>query len=158
MILTTSIQACPYENGHLIVYDTWCTPQRVFFIYKKKYKKMPKPNRIKVKKILKGTLDSITSPSSLLKSQIMRGKVWLRCKGKTLLGIVNKLLKTKSWLTTHSNVLPFPPIIWIFTEGEGDGIESRVPFKIFPALSVHILWWNGKEKRLSENYWPVVIF
>ena len=39
-----------------------------------------------------------------------------------------------------SNVLPlrlkqtFPPIIWIFTEGEGDGIESRLPFKIFSAL------------------------
>ena len=27
----------------------------------------------------------------------------------------------------------FPPIIWIFTEG--DGIESRLPFKIFPTLS-----------------------
>ena len=34
-----------------------------------------------------------------------------------------------------SNVLPlhlkqtFPHIIWIFTEGEGDGIESRLTFK-----------------------------
>ena len=35
-----------------------------------------------------------------------------------------------------SNVLPLhlPPIIWIFTEGEGDGIESRLPFKIFSTL------------------------
>jgi hypothetical protein len=39
----------------------------------------------------------------------------------------------------HSNVLPlrlkqtFPPMI-IFTEGEGDGIESRLPFKIFSTL------------------------
>ena len=39
-----------------------------------------------------------------------------------------------------SNVLPlrlkqtFPPIIWIFTEGEGDEIESRLPFKIFFTL------------------------
>ena len=37
-----------------------------------------------------------------------------------------------------SNVLPlrlkqtFPPIIWIFTEGEE--IESRLPFKIFSTL------------------------
>ena len=31
---------------------------------------------------------------------------------------------------------PYPPIIWIFTEGEGDGIESRLPFKIFSTLSV----------------------
>ena len=28
----------------------------------------------------------------------------------------------------------FPPIIWIFTEGEGDGIESRLPFKNFSTL------------------------
>ena len=39
------------------------------------------------------------------------------------------------------NVLPlhlkqtFPPIIWIFTEGEGDGIESRLQFKIFSSLT-----------------------
>ena len=64
----------------------------------------------------------------LLIEKNMVGKVCLRRKGKTLLGIVNKLLKTKSFLATPSNVLPvcfmqtFPPIIWIFTEG--DGIES----------------------------------
>ena len=28
----------------------------------------------------------------------------------------------------------FPAIIWIFAEGEGDGIESRLPFKIFSTL------------------------
>ena len=33
----------------------------------------------------------------------------------------------------------FPPIIWIFTEGEGDGIESRLPFKIFSTNSTLIL-------------------
>ena len=39
-----------------------------------------------------------------------------------------------------SNVLPlhlkqtFPLIILIFTEGEGYGIESRLPFKIFSTL------------------------
>ena len=59
----------------------------------------------KVEKILKGSLDSIPSPS--VKIQIMGGKVCLRCKGKTLLGIVNKLLKTKSLLTSPSNVLPY---------------------------------------------------
>ena len=52
---------------------------------------------IKVEKILKGSLDSIPSPSPSLKIQIMGRKVCLRCKGKTLLGIVNKLLKTKSF-------------------------------------------------------------
>ena len=56
-----------------------------------------------------------------------------------LLGDVNKLLKTKM----PSNVLPlhlkqiFQLIIWIFTEG--DGIESRLPFKIFSTLSLPIL-------------------
>ena len=73
--------------------------------------------------------------------QTMDGKFCLRYKGKTLLGIVNKLLVFKSLLTTPSNVLLttpqtnfFPPIIWIFTEGEGDGIEYRLPFKIFSTL------------------------
>ena len=61
-----------------------------------------------------------------------------RCKGKPLLGVVSKLLNTKSLLTIPSNVLPlrlkqtFPPIIWIFTEG--DEIKSRLTFKIFSTL------------------------
>ena len=48
-----------------------------------------------------------------------------------------------------SNVLPlhlketFPPIIWILTEGEGDEIKSRLPFKIFSTLQ--------KKKKSSEN-------
>ena len=50
---------------------------------------------LKVEKILKRSLDSIPSPSPLAKIQIMGEKVCLRCKGKALLGIVNKLLKTK---------------------------------------------------------------
>ena len=49
----------------------------------------------KAEKILKGSLDSIPSPSSSVKIQIMGGKVCLGCKGKTLLGVVNKLLKKK---------------------------------------------------------------
>ena len=59
----------------------------------------------KVKQILKGSLDSIPSPTLSVKIQIMGGKVFLRCKGKTLLGIVNKLLKTKSLLTSTRAVL-----------------------------------------------------
>ena len=59
----------------------------------------------KVEKIWKGILDLIPSPSA--KIQIMGGKVFLRCKGKTLLGIVDKLLKTKSLVTSPSNVLPY---------------------------------------------------
>ena len=59
-----------------------------------------------------------------------------------MLGDVNKLFVFKSLLTTSSNGLSFclkqtfPPIIWIFTEGEGDEIESRLPFKIFSTLTL----------------------
>ena len=90
----------------------------------------------KVEKILKGSLDSIPSPSPSVKIQIMGGKVCLRCKDKTLLFVF------KSLLTTPSNVLPLhlkqisPHIIWIFTEGEGDGIESKLLFKIFSTLRI----------------------
>ena len=57
----------------------------------------------KVEKILKGSLDSIPPPSTSVKIQIMVGKVCLRCKGKTLLGVANKILKKKSLLTSPSN-------------------------------------------------------
>ena len=57
----------------------------------------------KVEKILKGSLDQILLPSPSIEIQIMSGKVWLRCGGKTLLGIVNKLLKTKSLQISPSN-------------------------------------------------------
>ena len=33
----------------------------------------------------------------------------------------------------------FPPIIWIFIEGEGDGIKSSLPFKIFSTLVEFVL-------------------
>ena len=74
----------------------------------------------------------ISSSSPWVKIQIMVGKICLRCKDKTLLGFVNKLLKTKSLLTmpSPSNVLPLHlkqtilPIIWIFTQGEGDQIQA----------------------------------
>ena len=52
-----------------------------------------------------------------------------------MLGDVRKL-----FVTTPNNVLPlylkqtFPPVIWIFNEGEGDWIESRLPFEVFSTL------------------------
>jgi hypothetical protein len=49
---------------------------------------------VKVQTILKGSLVSIPSPSPSVKIQFMGGKVCLRRKDKTLLGVVNKLLKT----------------------------------------------------------------
>ena len=44
--------------------------------------------RGKVEKILKCSLDSILSPSTSVKIQIMGGKVCLKSNGKTLLGII----------------------------------------------------------------------
>ena len=42
----------------------------------------------KVEKILKGSLGLTPSPLALVKIQIMSGKVCLKCKGKTLLGVL----------------------------------------------------------------------
>ena len=58
----------------------------------------------KVEKILKRSLD-FPSPSPSMK--IMGRKICLGCKDKTLLGVANKLLKTKSLLPSPSNVLPY---------------------------------------------------
>ena len=97
-------------------------------------------HHFKSREDLKGSLNSIPSPSPSVKIQIKGGKVCLMRKGKTLLGVVNKLFVFNSLLTTPSNVLPlhlkqtFPPLIWIFTEGEGDGIKFMLPSKIFSPL------------------------
>ena len=58
--------------------------------------------QFKVKKILKDGLDSIPSPS--VKIQIMGGKVGLRCKSKTLLGFVNKIISLKSFAKKNQMV------------------------------------------------------
>ena len=66
----------------------------------------------KVENILKGSLDSIPSPSPSVKIQTMGGKVSLMCKSKTLLGILKTTLFVfKSLLTSPSNAMfcPFPP-------------------------------------------------
>ena len=62
----------------------------------------------KVKKILKGSLDLISSPSPSVKIQIMGRKVCLRHKGKPLMGIVNKIFIFKSLLTTMFCLYTFP--------------------------------------------------
>jgi hypothetical protein len=64
----------------------------------------------KVEKILKGSLDSITSPSHSVEIQIIGGKVCLRYKGKTLLGVVNKLLKKKSVAFTQQCFTLLPQV------------------------------------------------
>ena len=60
--------------------------------------------------------------------------------------ILDKRLKTKCLLTSPSNVLPlhlkqtFPPIILIFNEGEGNGIEFRLLYcTLLLAMGVIII-------------------
>ena len=85
----------------------------------------------KVEKIKEDSLDSIPSPSTSVKIKLLAGKITLGKKAK------------------HCNVLPlhlkqtFLPT-WIFTEGEGDGIKSRLPFKIFSTLSICSFHLIGK--------------
>ena len=76
-----------------------------------RHKNLIKTKVCKVEKTVKGSLDSIPSPSSSVKIQIMGRKV---------------SFEKKSLLTMPIPFLTFPPIIWIFTEGEGDEIESRL--------------------------------
>ena len=42
----------------------------------------------------------------------------------------------------------FPPIMWTFTEGEGGGIKSRLPFKIFSTFSTRwfVLGFDSSSK------------
>ena len=49
----------------------------------------------KVEKILKGSLNLVPSPFTSMTTQIMGGKVFLRCEGKTLLDVVSKLFISK---------------------------------------------------------------
>ena len=52
--------------------------------------------KLKVEKILKGSLDSIPSPS--VKIQIMGRKVCLKCKGKTLMGRCQQTFENKKFV------------------------------------------------------------
>ena len=100
----------------------------------------------------------IPSPSPSVKIQIMGGKVGLRCKSKTLLDVVNKLFTLESLLTKPStkpgNVLSEKlkqkfMCSWLL---EGDGIESRLPFKIFFTLAMRIKFQGVNKKRLNSQY------
>ena len=83
------LQLVSTANFAIVTYDEYMEEKKVF-------------QNSKVEKIFKGSLDSISSSSPSVKIQVMGGKVCLRRKGKTLLGIVNKLFVIKSLLTTPS--------------------------------------------------------
>ena len=63
---------------------------------------------VKVEKTLKGSLDSISSPSASVKIQIMGGKVCLKCKGKTLLGENKKFVDTPQQCFAFTPQANFP--------------------------------------------------
>ena len=91
-----------YRNfGFIVLGSWWQLGQKRNFLFKSNSK-----STLKVEEILKGGLDLIPSPTPSVKIQIMGRKVCLRCKGKTLLGFVNKLV-FKSLLTSSSYVLTY---------------------------------------------------
>ena len=57
-------------------------------------------------------------------------------------------------LYTSSKVW-LPPIIWNFTEGEGDGIEFKLPFKIFSTL---ILSTNNVDYYIYTRIYYIQVF
>ena len=88
---------------------------------------------------------------------------WKQCRGKNQENSEHLCAKKIKHFSLHSvvycsasNVLPlylnqiFPPIIWIFTEHEGDGIKSRLPFKTFSTLK------RGSTAPNSIQTWPSV--
>ena len=87
----------------------------------------------------------IPSPSTSVKIQIMGGKVCLRCKGKTLLGVVNKLRKQKVYW--HH-----PAMFCLITWGRGDvQIEKSIP-SIF-LESPHQLDMKNVVKSSKHFFW-----
>jgi len=69
----------------------------------------------------KDSLNLIPSPSPTVKIQIMGGKVCSRDKGKTLLGVVNKLLKKRNFVDNTKQFVAFcsffPCSLTVFIQG-----------------------------------------
>ena len=112
---------------------------------------------VKVENILESSLDLILAPSHSVKIQIMCWTVCWKCKGKTLLSIVNKLWKQKvCWqnpamlsLITSSKLSSQLFVIWIFTKGWWDLIQAtsstltllkHCSYLECPLLMWHIFW------------------
>ena len=76
-----------------------------------------------------------------MKIQIIGGKVGLRCKGKTLLGAVNKLWRKSFVEKNNDKKFKFSRLL------EGDEIEYRLPFKIFSTLNKIIAQFGGIKTR-----------
>ena len=111
---------------------------------------------IKVKKNWKDRVDFISSSSPSVKIQIMGGKVCLRHKGKTLLGVVNKLFVFKSLLTTLSNVFPlhfkqvflpifeFRPKVKVMGLNPGYLVKSSLLYALHSNSKSWVVFWFKK--------------
>jgi hypothetical protein len=86
---------------------------------------------LKVENILKSSLNSIPTPSPSVNFKLREGKfVW---------GVCSKVC----WQSPAIFCLitsTFPPIIWIFTKGGGDGNKSRLSFYIFSTLLTTLIF------------------
>ena len=106
----------------------------------------------KVEKILKGSLDLIQSSSLSVKIQIMGRKVWLRWKGKTLLSVVNKLMKTSLKKRIYQNVNGSNPGYLLKSF-----LLCKLSLKIVLVLKLFFSenWnsWHKKRLEISNQGW-----
>ena len=63
----------------------------------------------KVEKILKGSLDSISSPSPSMKIQIMGGKVSLSCKRQNIAGLCQQTFCFQKFVDNAKQFFAFTP-------------------------------------------------
>ena len=76
------------------------------------------------------------SHSSIVKIQIVGGKgVKAKIAGHCQQSFCfQKFVENAQQCFAFTPQANFPPIIWLFTDVEGDRTESRLPFKIFSTL------------------------
>ena len=84
-------------------------------------------------------MDWIPSLSTSIKIWIIGGKI--HCWVRSTNFLFSKVCWQRPAMFYH---YPSLPMIWIFTEGEGDGIESRLPFKIVSTLKT---FWNCLQRE-----------
>ena len=113
--------------------------------------------QFKVEKFLKGSLDSIPSPSPSVKFQIMGGKVCLGCKGKTLLDVVNKLLKTKSLLTFTQQCFALLPQLNFTANNLNFHWRWRWWDRI-QAIFLNLFYFSIRSMYLNDSYYSIKSF
>ena len=76
------------------------------------------------------------------KFKLLAGKFTWGTKAKHCWVMSTNFLKQKVLFDNAQHLKQsFPPIIWILNEGEGDGIESWLPFKFF-STTLWCVWYH----------------